>query len=775
MTHRTVVQTDRPWPDDLVERGILELAGLELVAGPAAVTTPAVITGLVEKWCPAAIMTCWAPVTAATIGASPGLRIVARMGVGLDNIDVEAASGRGVLVTNVPDYCIDEVSDHAIGMVLDWTRGLHVANSLLRSGGTNPTARLRRLRTLTCGIVGYGRIGRATARKLAGFGCGVLATSTHRPADQGAAEWVPLDELLAASDVVILNAPLTPSTAGMIGAAQLRPHATGSPAGQRQSRSPGPDCCRRRCTRQRPAVRRRTRHLGGRTRVPRTSPAFRHRHADAAYRILLGRLAHRAARERSTGGRAGVARRTAPAPLQFPTAAHKGPLMTTTPRIASVHARQILDSRGRPTVEVEIILDDGSVARASVPSGASTGSHEAHELRDGNPADYAGLGVHRAVASVRGEINDALRGFHATDQRGLDTVLRELDGTGSLSRLGANAVLGTSLAVCRAAAASLHQPLYRRIADLAGVDKPLLPMPMVNILSGGLHAGRGMDVQDFLVIPAAATSTEEALQQVERVRSAGMAALVARGLPTLLADEGGLSPGLASGREALSLMVEIFERAGLEPGREAVIAIDVAAHSLVETSTAAFDLRQSSVCGPSYVFTREGRTRSTADMLDMYAEWVSDFPVVSIEDGLDEDDWIGWAQLTDLLGENTTLVGDDLFTTNSDRVRQGIDTRAANGVLVKVNQNGTLSGTLDVVKLARDAGFSPIVSARSGETEDSFLADLAVGTAAGQIKVGSVRCSDRLAKYNQLIRISEDRSVDFAQAVLRGRVAGVPA
>ena len=445
--------------------------------------------------------------------------------------------------------------------------------------------------------------------------------------------------------------------------------------------------------------------------------------------------------------------------------------MATAARIEMVHARQILDSRGRPTVEVEITLTSGIVARASVPSGASTGSHEAHELRDGDPADYAGLGVHRAVASVRGEINTVLRGFDAGNQRGLDTLLRELDGTPSLSRLGANAVLGTSLAACRAAAAALHQSLYRRIADLAGVARPSVPMPMVNILSGGLHAGRGMDVQDFLVIPASAGGIEEALRMGERVRSAGMVALTARGLPTLLADEGGLSPGCASSREALSLMVEIFERAGLEPGVDAVIAIDVAAHSLLDTSAQA-DTQRANGGAPTYVFAREGTTRSTAEMLAMYSEWVADFPVVSIEDGLDEDDWTGWAQLTSELGERITLVGDDLFTTNPDRVRRGIDEVAANGVLVKVNQNGTLSGTLDVVRIAREAGYQPVVSARSGETEDDFLADLAVGTAAGQIKVGSLRTSDRLAKYNQLIRISEDRSLEFARRSTRRPAVG---
>lgn len=424
--------------------------------------------------------------------------------------------------------------------------------------------------------------------------------------------------------------------------------------------------------------------------------------------------------------------------------------------IASVRGRQILDSRGRPTVEVDVVLDSGTYGRASVPSGASTGTHEAHELRDGDLGRYAGLGVLSAVASVNGEIAKALHGREVNDQGGIDTRLRELDGTYSLARLGANAVLGASLAVCRASAAANGQPLYRRIADLAGVDAPSLPMPMVNILSGGLHAGRGMDVQDFLVVPAAATGIKEALHTVELVRAAGTAALAARGLPTLLADEGGLSPGCRSGDEALQLMVEVFERAGLEPGREALIAIDVAAHSLV-SQPAADGATQ-------YVFRREGVTRDTAEVIAMMKEWVQRYPIVSIEDGLDEEDWNGWATLTADIGDDVRLIGDDLFTTNPDRLRRGIDSGAANGVLVKVNQNGTLSGTLEVIRMARAAGFTPVVSARSGETEDSFLADLAVGTAAGQIKVGSVRCSDRLSKYNQLLRIAEDRSVTFAPA-----------
>lgn len=418
-------------------------------------------------------------------------------------------------------------------------------------------------------------------------------------------------------------------------------------------------------------------------------------------------------------------------------------------RIASLRARQILDSRGRPTVEVDVHLADGTLGRASVPSGASTGAAEAHELRDGDPAYYRGLGVRQAVAHVNGEIAHALQGADAVDQRALDERLRALDDSEQLSRLGANAVLGVSLAACRAVATALQQPLYRRIAELSGTPDIVMPMPMVNILSGGLHAGRGMDVQDFLAVPASARNTEEALHLIARVRQTAAEVMAERGLPTLLADEGGLSPGFATGREALRLMVESTERAGLKPGEDIVIAIDVAASSLK---------------GPDgqYRLAREGRLASAREMMDMVRAWVDEFPVVSVEDALDENAWTDWTTLTAELGQRVQLVGDDFFTTNLARVQRGISERAANSVLIKLNQNGTLSGTLEVLALARRAGYAPVVSARSGETEDDFLADLAVGTAAGQIKIGSLRCSDRLAKYNQLLRIEELSGAPFA-------------
>ena len=421
----------------------------------------------------------------------------------------------------------------------------------------------------------------------------------------------------------------------------------------------------------------------------------------------------------------------------------------TMTRIQSVHGRQVFDSRGRPTVEAEVRLEDGTLGRASVPSGASTGTHEAHERRDGVAAEYGGLGVGLAVAAVNGELAQALRGRDVDDQAAVDALLRAVDGTDGLTRVGANAVLGVSLAVCRTAALSRRIPLFRRIAELAGGGPPVLPMPMVNIFSGGLHAGRGMDVQDFLVIPSRATGMVQALKVVSDVRDAAAAVSRDRGLPTLLADEGGLSPGCRTGRDALALLVEVIERAGLVPGLDVHIAIDVAAHSLADGHG-------------RYVLAREGVTLTTGQMIDMVAGWVDDFPVISVEDALDEEDWPGWAALTARLGHRVRLIGDDLFTTSAARLARGVDQRCGNGILVKANQNGTLTGTLDVVRAARAAGFTSVVSARSGETEDDFLADLAVGTAAGQVKIGSLRCSDRLAKYNQLLRIAEDDSLAMA-------------
>jgi enolase len=417
--------------------------------------------------------------------------------------------------------------------------------------------------------------------------------------------------------------------------------------------------------------------------------------------------------------------------------------------IRSLHARQILDSRGRPTVEVDAELEGGATGRASVPSGASTGTWEARELRDGDPARYHGLGVLGAVAHVNGEVAAALKGADALAQAALDDRLCALDGTPQLGRLGANAVLGVSIAACRAAAAACGQPLYRRIAELCGGGEVRMPLPMTNILSGGLHAGRSMDVQDFLAIPARAASIAEAIHVVAKVRTAAADVCRARGLPTLLADEGGLSPGLGTSIEALEMMVESIAAAGLEPGRDVVIAIDVAATALHRGAG-------------RYELVREGRTLDSAGMVALMREWIARFPVVSIEDVLDEEDWDGWKEASRAFAAKVQLVGDDLFVTHEERLRRGIRDGVANGVLVKVNQNGTLSGTLRVIALARAQGYAPIVSARSGETEDPFIADLAVGSAAGQIKIGSLRTSSTVAKYNQLLRIEEESCAPYA-------------
>ncbi len=424
--------------------------------------------------------------------------------------------------------------------------------------------------------------------------------------------------------------------------------------------------------------------------------------------------------------------------------------------IVNLIARQVLDSRGRPTVEVDAFLADGSAARASVPSGASTGSAEAHELRDGDADRYAGLGVLTACANVNGEIRTQLRGRDAGDQAGLDALMRALDGTPQLRRLGANALLAVSIAVCRAEATSRGQQLYQRIVELSGADEPVLPLPMMNVLSGGLHADRGMDVQDFLAIPVRASSFSEAVHILARVRSAATEVARQRGLPTLLADEGGVSPGFSTGREALQMMMQIFDVARLRPAEDVMIAVDVAATALK---------------GPAdnYRLARDARTLDSAEMIDMLAAWVDEFPIASIEDGLGEEDWAAWVPLTERLGAHIQLVGDDLFTTNRGRLDRGVRDHAANGILVKANQNGTLTGTLEVISRAQAAGFATIVSARSGETEDAFISDLAVGSAAGQIKIGSLRTSSTVAKYNQLLRIEEHSKAKYAGFTLKRR------
>lgn len=402
-----------------------------------------------------------------------------------------------------------------------------------------------------------------------------------------------------------------------------------------------------------------------------------------------------------------------------------------------------------------MLLNDGTLGRAAVPSGASTGAAEAHELRDRDPGRYEGLGVKQAIAHVNGEIARALMGEDASHQTAVDDCLRSLDGTPNLERLGANAVLSVSLAVCRAAAAAAGQLLHERIAALAGTARPSLPLPMVNILSGGLHAGRGMDIQDFLAIPVSAVSLADALHAVARVRNAASRIAAARGMPTLLADEGGISPGLESPEAALNMMMQCIEQAGLEPGLDIAIAVDVAATTLRSEQG-------------GYFLPREGCRPTAEEWIERLAQWTLKYPVVSIEDGLHEEDWHAWQRLTGRLGATTQILGDDLFATNVGRLKQGIAEGVGNAVLVKLNQNGTLTGTLELIATARAAGYRTVVSARSGETEDAFMSDLAVGTAAGQIKIGSLRTSSTLSKYNQLLRIEDAGGVAYAgSAALR--------
>jgi enolase len=431
-------------------------------------------------------------------------------------------------------------------------------------------------------------------------------------------------------------------------------------------------------------------------------------------------------------------------------------------RIERVHGREVLDSRGAPTVEVEVELSGGVRGLASVPSGASRGSHEALELRDGDTRRYRGLGVRRAVANVNEVIAPALGGCDVLDQAAIDRSLIELDGTEAKTRLGANATLAVSLAVARAAAATRGLPLWRSLLD---GRTPVLPLPMVNLISGGLHADRNLDLQDFLVVPVGAASLSGALELVAALHAATGELLATRGLSTLKADEGGFGPVLRGNVEALELLCLAVERAGLELGGDVAFAIDVAASHLFDPESSLYRLEI------------DDRLLNASELVDLVEGWADSFPVVSVEDALAEDDWDGWAELTRRLGSRLQLIGDDLFVTNQARLERGIVSGVANAILVKMNQVGTLTETLAVVEQATAAGYAPVISARSGETEDSFLADLAVATGAGQIKVGSLAQSDRLAKYNQLLRIEEelgDGAVFAGRAVLERRAAPAP-
>jgi enolase 1/2/3 len=411
-------------------------------------------------------------------------------------------------------------------------------------------------------------------------------------------------------------------------------------------------------------------------------------------------------------------------------------------KIEKVHARQVLDSRGNPTVEVELALRSGAAGRAAVPSGASTGEFEATELRDGGEA-YGGKGVTKAVANVNGAIAEAIHGRDASDQAGLDRALTELDGTPNKSRLGANAILGVSLAAAHAAAAEEGQPLWRY---LGGEAAHVLPVPMMNVLNGGAHADNSVDFQEFMIVPVGAPSFREALRMGAEVFHALRKTLHDRGLGGGVGDEGGFAPNLGSNEEALQMLVAGIEAAGYAPGDDVAIALDPAVSEIFSDG--------------AYVLEHEGRTLSAGELADYWAELAERYPILSIEDGMDEEDWDGWRTLTDRLGDRLQLVGDDLFVTNTERLRRGIDSGVANSILVKVNQIGTLTETLDAVSTAREAGYTAVMSHRSGETEDVTIADLAVATGCGQIKTGAPSRSDRVAKYNQLLRIEEQLGGD---------------
>jgi enolase len=412
-------------------------------------------------------------------------------------------------------------------------------------------------------------------------------------------------------------------------------------------------------------------------------------------------------------------------------------------QIERVHARQILDSRGNPTIEVEIGLRSGAHGHAAVPSGASTGEFEAKELRDGGER-WQGKGVTRAVANVNGEIAAAIAGLDAADQRGLDRALIELDGAQGKARLGANAIIGVSLAAAHAQAAEERLPLWRY---LGGDAARVLPVPMMNVLNGGAHADNKVDFQEFMIVPLGAPSFSECLRTGVDVFHALKRTLHECGLSTAVGDEGGFAPDLSSNEEALQMLVSGIEAAGYEPGAEVAIAMDPAASELYRE-------------GAGYVLEHEGRTLDSAELVDYWAELARRYPIVSIEDGMDEEDWDGWRTLTDRLGQHMQLVGDDLFVTSVERLQRGIELGVANSILVKVNQIGTLSETLDAIALARNAGYSAVISHRSGETEDVTIADLAVATGCGQIKTGAPSRSDRVAKYNQLLRIEEQLGAD---------------
>jgi len=421
--------------------------------------------------------------------------------------------------------------------------------------------------------------------------------------------------------------------------------------------------------------------------------------------------------------------------------------------ILDINAREILDSRGNPTVEVDVTLEDGAFGRAAVPSGASTGAHEAVELRDGDKARYLGKGVTKAVAAVNGEIYEALADMDAEDQISIDKTMIALDGTPNKARLGANAILGVSLAVAKAAAESAGLPLYRYVG---GASSRILPVPMMNIINGGVHADNPIDFQEFMIMPVGASSFKEGLRAGAEIFHTLKSALKKAGHNTNVGDEGGFAPNLPSAEAALDFVMKSIEQAGYKAGKDIYLAMDCAATEFFKDG--------------KYVYEGEGKTRSIKEQAEYLAKLAHDYPIISIEDGLSEDDWDGWKQLTDLIGKKTQLVGDDLFVTNTKRLSKGIKEHIANSILVKVNQIGSLSETLEAVEMAHKAGYTAVMSHRSGETEDSTIADLAVATNCGQIKTGSLARSDRLAKYNQLLRIEEalgDQAVYAGRSILK--------
>ena len=419
--------------------------------------------------------------------------------------------------------------------------------------------------------------------------------------------------------------------------------------------------------------------------------------------------------------------------------------------IDEVFAREIMDSRGNPTVEVDVYLEDGTMGRAAVPSGASTGAHEAVELRDGDAARYSGKGVLQAVENVNDKIGPEIIEMDVTDQRGIDLRMIELDGTENKADLGANAILGVSLAVAKAAAIALDIPLYQYIG---GANAHQLPVPMMNILNGGQHADSNVDLQEFMVLPVGAETFADALRMGSEVFHSLRKVLKSRGLATGYGDEGGFAPNLESNEVALQIIIEAIEKAGYSPGEDIYLGLDCAATELYEDG--------------KYNFAGEGKILTGEEIVDMYAKWVDKYPILSIEDGCSEDDWDTWKLLTDKIGSHVQLVGDDLFVTNTKRLERGISTKTANSILVKVNQIGTLTETLDAIEMAKRAGYTAVVSHRSGETEDSTIADIVVATNAGQIKTGAPNRTDRVAKYNQLLRIEEQLE---ASAVYPGRKA----